>query len=71
MATAIRPNLGELEKRDLKSEKYQTAVPGAPEGEYVVIEFSTVFKHKKDVTETITMAWDGDRGWRVSGYFIQ
>ena len=71
MAVAVRTPLGKLEKRDVKSQKYQTSVPGAPDGEYVIIQFSTVFENKKEVIETVTMILDQDRGWRVSGYFIQ
>jgi hypothetical protein len=71
MATAVRSPLGQLEKRDVKSRKYQTSVAGAPDGEYVIIQFSTVFKNKKEAIETVTMMLDKDRGWRVSGYFIK
>lgn len=71
MAAAVRKPLGEVEKRDVKSQKYQTAVPGAPDGEYVIIQFNTVFENKKESTETVTMMIDQDRGWRMSGYFVK
>ena len=71
MATAVRTPLGNLEKRDVKSQKYQTSVPGAPDGEYVIIQFNTVFENKKESIETVTMMMDKDRGWRVSGYFVK
>ena len=70
MAAAVRKPLGKVEKRDVKSQKYQTTAPGAPDGEYVIIQFSTVFENKKESTETVTMMMDQDRGWRVSGYFV-
>ena len=70
MVISVRTKLGKLEKRDVKSQKYQTSVPGAPDGEYVIIEFSTVFEKKKAAIETVTMMLDQDR-WRVSGYFIK
>lgn len=71
MAAAVRTPLGPVGKRGVKSQHYQTAVPGAPDGEYVIIQFSTVFENKKESTETVTMMMDPDRGWRVSGYFVK
>ena len=71
MATAVRKPLGQVGKRDVKSQHYQTTVPGAPDGEYVIIQFSTVFENKKEATETVTLMMDQDRGWRVSGYFVK
>jgi hypothetical protein len=70
MAAAVRKPLGKVENRDVKSHNYQTTAPGAPDGEYVIIQFSTVFENKKESTETVTMMMDQDRGWRVSGYFV-
>lgn len=71
MAAAVRKPLGQVGKRDVKSQSYQTSVPGAPDGEYVIIQFSTVFENKKEATETVTLMMDQDRGWRVSGYFVK
>ena len=71
MAAAVRAPLGKVEKRDVKSKTYQTKVPGAPDGEYVIIQFNSVFENKKEAVETVTMMMDKDRGWRVSGYFIK
>lgn len=57
--------------RELKSKQYATSLPGAPDGEYVVIQFKTAFENKKSVVETITPMLDKDKKWRVSGYFIK
>jgi len=46
-------------------------VPGAPDGEYVVIRFSTSFEKKQSAIESITPMLDSDGVWRVSGYFIK
>ncbi len=53
------------------SKNYQTSLPGAPDGKYVVIQFKTSFENKKSATETITPMMDNDGKWRVSGYFIK
>lgn len=68
---AVRRPLGKLVSRKVKSTAYKTALPGAPDGEYVVIEFETVFEHKKAAVETVTPMMDKDGKWRVSGYFIK
>jgi hypothetical protein len=47
------------------------SLPGAPDGEYVVIQFKTAFENKKFAIETVTPMLDGDGKWRVSGYFIR
>jgi hypothetical protein len=68
---AIRPAMGDLVSRDVKSETYAKSLPGAPDGEYVVIQFSTKFTNKKSAIETVTPMKDPDGKWRVSGYYIK
>lgn len=68
---AVRKPLGKRVSRTVKSVAYTTALPGAPDGEYVVIHFDTVFEHKAAAVETVTPMLDTDGKWRVSGYFIQ
>ena len=68
---AYRKPLGKMIGRKLKSNQYMTSLPGAPDGEYVVIQFDTSFENKKEAIETITPMLDTDGTWRVSGYFIK
>ena len=68
---AIRKPLGKLYSRTLKSETYKTSLPGAPDGEYMVIQFTTSFENKNSAIETVTPMKDKDGKWRVSGYFIK
>ena len=68
---AVRKPLGKVKSRELKGAKYATSLPGAPDGEYVVIQFKTVFENKKDTVETVTPMLDKDKKWRSSGYFIK
>ena len=63
--------LGKNTSRKLKSAKYATSLPGAPDGEYVVIQYESSFEHKQSAIETITPMLDKDGQWRVSGYFIK
>ncbi len=53
------------------SAQYTRTLPGAPDGDYVVIRCETAFQKKKSSVETVTPMKDKDGIWRVSGYFIQ
>jgi Protein of unknown function (DUF4019) len=68
---ATRQPLGALITRNLKSAEYTTTLPGAPDGQYVVIRYDTSFANKKSAIETVTPMLDKDGQWRVSGYFIR
>ena len=68
---AARTPLGKSLTRTVKSAKFMTSLPGAPDGKYVVIQFETSFENKKSATETITPMLDKDGKWRVSGYIIK
>ncbi|HEY5893259.1 MAG TPA: DUF4019 domain-containing protein, partial [Chthoniobacterales bacterium] len=51
---AVRKPLGSLVSRKLKSAKYTKTLPGAPDGEYVILQFNTTFANKKEAVETVT-----------------
>jgi hypothetical protein len=68
---ATRKPLGKLISRKVQTKTYKTSLPGAPDGEYVVIQFETSFENKKNAIETITPMLDKDGKWRVSGYYIK
>jgi hypothetical protein len=48
-----------------------TSLPGAPDGDYVVIRFATSFEKKKSAIETVTPMRERNGTWRVSGYYIK
>lgn len=64
-----RQPLGKVVSRKLKTAVFKRALPGAPDGEYVVIQYETQFEHHT-ATETVTPMLDKDGAWKVSGYFI-
>ena len=68
---AVRKPLGKMISRKVVAKDYQTTLPGAPDGQYVVILFETSFENKKDAIETVTPMLDRDGKWRVSGYYIR
>lgn len=68
--SAARQPLGNMLQRKLLSATYTTSLPGAPDGEYVVLQYQTRFENKKNSIETITPMLDGAE-WRVSGYYVR
>jgi len=70
-AITARSPLGEVVSRKLTSQLYQTTLPGAPDGEYMVMEFRTAFTNKQSAIETITPMLETDGIWRVAGYYIR
>ncbi|MBZ5654158.1 MAG: DUF4019 domain-containing protein [Acidobacteriia bacterium] len=66
-----RDPLGKMLSRKLKSATYAKTLPGAPDGDYVVIQYESSFEHKQSAVETVTPMLDKDGKWRVSGYFIK
>jgi len=70
-AANARSPLGSVHSRKVRSAQYARTLPGAPDGEYVVIQFETSFENKPSATEFVTPARAKDGSWRVSGYFIK
>ena len=68
---AVRKPLGSVLSRRLVSKTYTKTLPGAPDGEYVVIQYESSFENKKSAIETITPMLQADGHWRVAGYYIK
>ncbi|MGH7950619.1 MAG: protein kinase domain-containing protein [Limisphaerales bacterium] len=67
----FRKPLGGLVSRKLSSAQRMTELPGAPDGQYVVMQFETSFANKKSAIETVTFDLEKDGEWKSSGYFIK
>jgi len=63
-----RKPLGKVSERNIRSKQYTKTTPGAPEGQYVEIQYETVFKNKQTVTETVICVLEKDGKWRIGGY---
>ena len=70
-AANARGPFGTLRSRKLQSATFTRSVPGAPDGEYVIIRFASSFENKASAIETITPMLETDSSWRVSGYYIK
>ncbi|KHA62701.1 helix-turn-helix domain-containing protein (plasmid) [Sphingomonas aurantiaca] len=67
---SVRQPLGSASSRTLQSAVQSKTLPGAPAGDYQVLQFQTRFANKPDAIETIVLARE-QVGWRVNGYFIR
>lgn len=70
-AAQARTPLGAVVSRHVRSVTYTHSLPGAPDGEYVVIRFESSFGNKAAAIETVTPMKDVDGQWRVAGYYIR
>jgi hypothetical protein len=68
---AARAPLGRMTSRKIKSQQYATSLPGAPDGQYVVIQYDTDFENKPAAVETVTPMLEKDGQWKVSGYYVK
>jgi hypothetical protein len=66
-----RAPLGPVISRKLKSAEYTTQLPGAPDGQYVVLQYESGFEHKNSAIETVTPTLDRDGTWRVCLYTVK
>jgi len=66
----VRAPLGKVNSRSELGAKEYSILPGAPEGEYLVIQFQTEFQNKKSATETLTLSKSSGQ-WLSVGYFIK
>jgi hypothetical protein len=65
-----RAGTGALQSRNLIDASYATSVPGAPEGQYVLLHYQASFANRPEAVETLTLAF-AKGYWRVSGYYIK
>jgi len=68
---SARKPLGSLVSRKLESAQELTALPGAPDGRYILMQFNTSFTNKKSAIETVTFRLEKDGQWRAAGYYIK
>jgi len=66
-----RSPLGKLLSRTLDWARYMTTLPGAPDGEYVVMKFQSSFENRKSAVETISPMREKNGKWHVAGYYIK
>lgn len=67
---STREPFGAAKARKVELAAYRTALPGAPDGQYVTVRYRTNFEKKENAEELITLSYE-DGAWRPTGYFIR
>lgn len=67
---SVRQPLGAVKWRKLEAATHTRSLPGAPDGDYVVLQYQTGFA-ARTATETVTPMREADGSWKVAGYFIK
>jgi Protein of unknown function (DUF4019) len=57
--------------RKLGKTQRAQSLPGAPDGNYVVMQFDTSFANKKNAVETVTFVQEKNGQWKAAGYYIK
>jgi hypothetical protein len=70
-ADTVRNTLGGVMGRKFRTSYYTRTLPGAPDGEYVLIYYDTRFEKKALATELVTCEREKDGIWRVGGYWVK
>lgn len=66
----VREPLGKVRSRSLASVERQSSLPGAPGGEFQVLQFNTMFENERGRSIETVVMMKGPNGWEVTGYFI-
>lgn len=61
---------GAFKARSFSAAASRTSLPGAPDGEYVMVRFLTDFEKAAAVEELVTMTFIGG-AWRPTGYLLR
>jgi hypothetical protein len=70
-ADAGRKALGAVKSRKLQAATFTHTLPGAPAGDYVVLQYATEFATRLASSETVVPMKLPDGSWKVSGYFVR
>jgi hypothetical protein len=65
-----REPLGNTISRKLLSSQRTNQMAGAPDGDYMVMQFTSSFANKNSAVETVTCARE-DGHWKPSGYYVK
>jgi hypothetical protein len=69
--TSARKPFGKIDKRTATKFARSHSMPGAPDGDYSIIEFESVFANGKRASEQLIWTLGDGDVWSVSGYFIR
>lgn len=63
--------LGPFISRAPQEREYRTVLPGAPEGEYVIVTYGSHYTQLAQAVETVVMAKTDADTWQAAGYLVR
>jgi len=69
--SSARKPFGKINKRTAGKFARTHTIPGAPDGDYAILEFDSVYANGKRATEQVIWMLEPGDTWRVSGYYIR
>lgn len=63
--------MGSFISRAPQGREFRTALPGAPEGEYVIVTYNSRYTQAEDAVETVVMAKSATGEWQTAGYDVR
>ncbi|HEU0123836.1 MAG TPA: DUF4019 domain-containing protein [Bryobacteraceae bacterium] len=66
---SMRGAVGAVKERKFTTARTSKELPGAPDGDYTILEFSTAFEKKAKAVEILVLSREGN-SWRQAGYSI-
>jgi hypothetical protein len=68
---AARSPLARPLSRTVRAKRVVTPLAGELRGQYVVIDYASIYEGGRQATETVTPMLDADGQWRIASYFIR
>ena len=70
-AQNARAASGPLINRRMRTATFTRTLPGAPDGEYVIMQFDSRFDRQALITEMVVSEREKDGSWKVAGYWLK
>jgi hypothetical protein len=67
----LRKPFGKLVSRTSSRFARTHAIPNAPDGDYAIVEYQSVYALRKSTVEQLTWVLEADGNFRIAGYFIR
>ena len=67
----VRSPLGSMKSREVMKATGAPKYQSTPDGDFVMIQFSTQFENFPQAIETVSPMRQKDGSWRVAGYFVK
>lgn len=68
--TSAHSMLGKVVSRKFVRARATKSLPGAPDGDYELLEFKSEYEKKADAIDTVVVVKEGS-GWKVAGFFTR